>query len=128
MFKIDTNSPPEDNDIVTFLKGIDFVLPKGFMEFFKVSNGANVNSEMSYVSFWPLTDMIQLNKEYQVDEYAPKFFIIGSDGGDTAYAIEKTTGYIFEMPFIGMSNDEAVFKFKGLDDFLEYIKLGSSSK
>jgi hypothetical protein len=124
MFKIEKNSPPEHNEIAVFLKGIGFILPKGFMDFFKESNGADVSSDTSYVTLWPLTDMIQLNKEYNVDEYASNFFIIGSDGGDTAYAIEKTTGYIFEMPFIGMSNDEAVFKFKGFDDFLEYLKLG----
>jgi|GEM_PF-4074783 hypothetical protein len=33
--------------------------------------------------------MIQLNKDYNVDEYAPDFFIFGSNGGDTANAIKK---------------------------------------
>lgn len=33
--------------------------------------------------------MKQLNKDYNVDLYAPEFFIIGSDGSNTAYAIEK---------------------------------------
>jgi hypothetical protein len=28
---------------------------------------------------------------------------------DTAYAIERLTGNIFEMPFIGMPTEEAIF-------------------
>ena len=65
--------------------------------------------------------MIQLNKEYSVEEYAPKLFIFGSDGGDTAFAIEKSTGDIYEMPFIGMSKEEAVFKNKTFSEFIENI-------
>jgi len=48
------------------------------------------------MSFWPLKDMIALNLEYKVDDYAAKFFIIGSDGAEMAYVIERNTGYIFE--------------------------------
>lgn len=33
--------------------------------------------------------MIKLNKDYQLEEYASDFFIFGSDGRDTAYAIKK---------------------------------------
>ncbi len=49
----------------------------------------------------------------------PNFFIFGSDGGDTAFAIEKSTGRIFEMPFIGMSREEAVLKSNTFDEFLK---------
>ncbi|MGJ1409065.1 hypothetical protein ACR78Z_05270 [Sphingobacterium thalpophilum] len=52
---------------------------------------------------------------------APEFFIFGSDGGDTAFAIERSTGAIFEMPFIGMSKEEAVFRSKTFTDFLEEL-------
>lgn len=29
---------------------------------------------------WPLTDLIQLNREYEVSLYAPEFFLFGSNG------------------------------------------------
>lgn len=48
----------------------------------------------------------------------PEFFIFGSDGGDTAFAIEITTGYIYEMQFICMSKEEAIFIAKTFFDFL----------
>jgi hypothetical protein len=67
---------------------------------------------------WPLTELVKLNQDYQVEEYAPGFFIFGSDGGGESYCIEKETGYIYEMPFIGMSNQEASFKFETFTQFL----------
>jgi hypothetical protein len=47
--------------------------------------------------------------------------MFGSDGGDTAFAIEKSTGDIYEMPFIGMSKEEATFKNKTFTEFMETI-------
>jgi len=118
---IDKNTPPEESEINTFLELIDFIPPIGFIEFFKETNGADINTDNHYVVLWPLTEMVVLNKEYNVDEYAPEFFIIGSDGGDTAYAIEKNSSFIFELPFIGMSREEAVFRSKTFTEFIESL-------
>jgi hypothetical protein len=114
---IDGNPAPSEQEVGEFLGQIDFTLSKGFIEFFRESNGADISTDESYTLLWALTDMIQLNKDYSVEEYAPEFFIFGSDGGDTAYAIEKSTSYIYEMPFIGMSKEEAVLKNKTFTEF-----------
>ncbi len=119
MATIDRNTAPTVQEVEEFLEQIDFTLPKGFIEFFKESNGADISTDESYTLLWALTDMIQLNKDYSVEDYAPEFFIFGSDGGDTAYAIEKSTSDIYEMPFIGMSKEEAVFKSKTFTEFIE---------
>lgn len=63
--------------------------------------------------------MIQLNKDYDIEIYAPEFFIFGSDGGYTAFTIEKSTGKIFEMPFIGMEKEGATFIASSFDEFLK---------
>ncbi|WP_347066694.1 SMI1/KNR4 family protein [Flavobacterium sp. WV_118_3] len=121
MATIDRNTAPTKQEIETFLKEVDFNLPKGFMDFFKETNGADICTGKKYVLLWALTDMVELNKEYNVEEYAPEFFIFGSDGGDTAFVIEKSTGDIYEMPFIGMFKEEAVFKNKTFTEFIESI-------
>ena len=74
-----------------------------------------------YVMLWPLTNLFKNNEEYEVHIYAPEFFIFGSDGGGTAYAIEKETGNIFEIPFIGMSKEEAIFLAKTFHEFLQSL-------
>lgn len=118
---IEKSNPPTNEDVAFFLKQVNFVLPVGFIDFFIGSNGAYITSGESYVHLWALTNMFQLNKEYNVEEYAPDFFIFGSDGGDTAFAIEKVTGYIYEMPFIGMSKDEAILRNKNFSGFISAI-------
>ncbi|MGQ8869356.1 SMI1/KNR4 family protein [Myroides sp. TSA_177.3] len=121
MATIDRNTAPTSDEVEAFLGQVEFNLPKGFFEFFKEANGADISTDERYVVLWALTEMVQLNKEYNVAEYAPEFFIFGSDGGDTAFAIEKSTGNIYEMPFIGMSKEEAVFKDKTFTEFIESI-------
>ncbi len=116
---IDKNFPPTDIEVDSFIATIDFKMPQGFMEFYKENNGAFISAYDAYFVLWPLTELIKLNTSYKVATYAPDFFIFGSNGGDIAYAIEKVTGYIFEMPFIGMSKEEAVFKSKNLNDLIE---------
>jgi SMI1 / KNR4 family (SUKH-1) len=118
---INKKNHPTNNEIETFLKEVDFILPLGFIEFFKETNGADITKEEKYISLWPLTDQSLLNKDYNVEEYAPEFFIFGSDGADTAYAIERNTGHIYEMPFVGMSKEEAVFQNKTFTGFIENI-------
>lgn len=122
MATIEKNNPPTKEEVASFVKMIDFILPVGFRDFFEGANGAEINGDESFIILWPLTDMIQLNKEYNVEEYAPEFFIFGSDGGDMAYAIERLTGAIFEMPFIGMSKEEAVFRDETFTGFIENMK------
>jgi hypothetical protein len=119
MKNIEKNEPTNRIEIEDFLSEISFTLPKGFIEFYIQSNGAEVNSEEFYTILWPLSDMLPYNISYQIEKYAPEFFIFGTDGGDTAFVIEKTTGKIFEMPFIGMSTKEAIFIADSFNDFLE---------
>jgi hypothetical protein len=113
------NNPPSTKEVELFLKEIDFNLPTGFLEFFKEANGAELSTQEDFILLWPLTDMVQLNREYNVEEYAPGFFVFGSNGGDTAYAIQRNTGNIFELPFIGMSKEEAKLKSKNFAEFIE---------
>jgi SMI1 / KNR4 family (SUKH-1) len=119
MVTIERNSPSTSKEIKSFLKVLDFDLPFGFIDFFRKTNGVNISNENEYFFLWKLTDMVQLNKEYNVKEFAPEFFIFGSNGGDTAFAIEKDTGYIYEIPFIGMSKEEALLKSKTFEGFIE---------
>ena len=118
---INKNTPPVVEDIEKFLKNITFNLPEGFMDFFKTTNGADIDTGRNYLVLWPLTEMLKLNEEYNVAIYAPEFFVFGSDGGDIAYAIQKNTGNIFEIPFIGMSKKQAVFKYNTFTEFLENL-------
>jgi hypothetical protein len=38
-----------------------------------------------------------------------------------AFAIQKSTGLIYEMPFIGMSKEEATLKNNTFEDFIDNL-------
>jgi hypothetical protein len=118
MITIKRKGPLSSKEINVFLENINFELPKGFIEFYEQSNGGILSGENVYVDLWPLPDMIALNKNYEVDKYAPDFFIFGSDDGGTAYCIEKKTAFIYDMQFIGMPED-ARFICKNFNEFLQ---------
>lgn len=120
MVKIIKNTPPKEEEIHNFLKNINFLLPEGFVEFYSNSNGAEIYRDENYCLIWSINELIQLNIDYNVSEYASNFFIFGTNGGADAFCIEKSTGFIFDMPFIGMSNEDTSFICK---DFYSFLKI-----
>ncbi len=119
---LNRNNPTDKKSLAEFSSLVDFILPKGYIEFMSSSNGAEGQLSSTYFVLWPIEDLFSLNKEYHVDEFAPGFFIIGSDGGDTAFAIDKETGELYEMPFIGMSREEATLRAKDFSGLLETLE------
>jgi hypothetical protein len=124
--EIDQNPAPAEHELQEFLNNIQFNLPDDFLDFYKKANGGSIYFSEDFVNLWRLADIEKLNKDYNVDKYAPDFLIFGSDGGDTAYAIGKLTGHIYEMPFIGMSNEESIFKCKTFSEFLSSFGLDNT--
>lgn len=111
----------KSDDIEKLLSEINFIAPEPFVNFLKNVNSTQISINDDYIILWSLKDMARLNKEYMVEEYAPEFFIFGSNGGDEAYAIEKSTGYIYQIPFIGMNKKDAILKFKDFSILLDSI-------
>ncbi|MNT72535.1 hypothetical protein D3C72_2111440 [compost metagenome] len=101
---------------------IDFSLPQEFLLFLNEFNGGEgFVGENSYVILWKTSDLIEFNHGYMVNEFAPELFLIGSDGGGTAYAIRKIDGTFVQVPFIGMSIEESEKCGDDFKEFLEYL-------
>ena len=96
-------------------------LPNDYKEFILESNGAEgpIGKE-SYLAIWPINEIIELNNEYEVEEAQPGLIYFGSDGGDMAYAFDKTDNMsIVEIPFISIDvNDKKVLG----TNFEEFLK------
>jgi hypothetical protein len=119
MFTITKDLPPSLSELKTFSSQVDFKLPDGLIDFYRSSNGAILQSDAYYTELWHLQDMFKLNALYEVEQYAPEFFVFASDGGGTAFAIEKSTGDIYEMQFIGMSRMDAVLIACSFQEFID---------
>ena len=95
-----------------------------YSEFEKYVNsyytGEGMIGENSYLILWDKDELEELNDTYEVNEFMSDCILIGSDGGDTAYGIDKK-GCYFSVPFVGMSNDEICYLGKSFMDFLEKL-------
>jgi len=104
------------------LSTIDCKFPSDYIEFMKEKNGGEgIIGEGRYVQFWLLEELLEANADYMVHEFAPDLFLIGSDGGGTAFGVKRNEGIFIEVPFVGMSNDEAIERGKGFKEFLSFL-------
>src|SRR5438876_10095853 len=83
--------------------GVD--LPRDYVEFLQRSDGGEgFIGPNAYVILWQLSELVELNNAYQVEEYAPGLLIFGSNGGGEAYAFDTLASAmpIVSVPFVGM--------------------------
>jgi hypothetical protein len=54
--------------------------------------------------FWRIGELLEMNRAYEVADYAPGLFLFGSDGGGEAFAFDTRRGAnpIVSVPFVGM--------------------------
>jgi hypothetical protein len=54
-----------------------------------------------WFEIWPVEEMDQWNRDYEVEKYAPGFYGFAADGGGEMYAFGPG-GRIYALPLIGM--------------------------
>lgn len=116
-----------ENQYRYFIDNLPCRLPDDLYTLYKESNGAEGVIGDGYLILWPLSELIDLNRAYNVEKFAPDFFLFGSDGGDIAYGVERNTIRIYQMPFIGMSEAEAELIGNSLSDLLDHIEAEKNS-
>ncbi|MCM1125183.1 MAG: SMI1/KNR4 family protein [Lachnospiraceae bacterium] len=86
------------------------------------NGGVGMIGDNSFLNLWKLKEIVELNKEYEVNEYLTNVILIGSDGADTAYGINAQGKYI-EVPFIGMDDAEVEIIADSFEKFIQYLYL-----
>jgi hypothetical protein len=74
---------------------------------------------------WPLSSIEERNRDYLVDELAPGYVGIGSDGGGEMIALSPT-GEVVTLPFVGMEPKEAIVVAASWSEFESRIKSGGA--
>jgi len=122
--KFNGNAPVNVADRERFEGEAGFRLPDEYAAFLHRSNGGEgFIGQNAYVILWRLDELTEMNKAYQVNEYAPGLFIFGSDGGGEAYAFDIRTSAmpIVSVPFVGMDLSLAIVVALTFDGFLEAL-------
>ena len=71
-----------------------------------------------YIALWSALQVRELNEAYRVAEFAPSLILIGTDGGDTGFGIDETTGRYVSVPMIGMAREAFNNEGASFEEFL----------
>jgi hypothetical protein len=104
--KFNGNSPVDIATIQRFEAESHFDLPKEYAQFLQRANGGEgFVGQNAYVIFWRLEELPEMNRAYQVDEYAPGLFLFGSDGGGEAFAFDSRSAGVDIVSFTKYSKE-----------------------
>jgi hypothetical protein len=115
-----SNAPASEEVISVLLGTLRRSLPGQYLAFLRKANGGEGFVGEEYAMLWRCEDLIGHNQSYQVEELAPGFFLIGSNGGGEAYAFDVSSGssVLYQLPFIGMESQYANAVADSFDLFL----------
>ena len=117
-------NPPAGAEVIMQLEGDSGVnLPGEYKEFLRRQNGGEGFVGNAYAILWRAEELLEMNKSYQVHEYAPGLFLFGSDGGGEAFAFDVRTAAkpIVSVPFVGMELKEARPVASNFNEFLQAL-------
>ena len=107
-------APAAEDAIARLVNQLGFELPPDYLEFLRFSNGGCGDIPVQpwcFDSLWTVEELADCNRDYQVVDYCPGFFGIGSSGGGEMFAFDmrsKKPWPLVVVPFIGMEPDAAL--------------------
>ena len=116
--------PPASQEQIKMIeKKLGVALPTQYIDFLLHSNGYEGIVGKSYLVLWKIENLVMLNEEYAVNEFAPYLVLIGSDGGGEAYAFDtRMNGFpIINTPFIGLGLEEETIIGNSFSEFFENL-------
>jgi len=121
--EFNVNPPVSIEAIRQFERESGMSLREDYAAFLMHSNGGEGFIGKSYASLWPLEDLAEKNRSYQVADYSPGLYLFGSDGGGGAFAfdIRSNEQPIVCVPFIPLDSREAQILASTFEGFLEVL-------
>jgi hypothetical protein len=102
--KFNANPPASAAALREFECKAGLRLPEEYVQFLRQADGGEGFIGNAYLILWRVAELVELNRAYQVAEYAPGLLLFGSDGGGEAFAFDMRTEAkaIVAVPFVGM--------------------------
>ncbi len=119
--ELELGPPATDELLQRVLSSLPLAPPDDYVAFMRGANGAEgpVGAE-GYLQLWRLEELIELNREYQVEQFASGLLLFGSDGGGEAYGFLNRDGsvQIVGVPFVPLDIAQARFLGDSFEAFL----------
>jgi hypothetical protein len=95
-----------------------FEFPEDYISFMNNLDDNEINTENGYIELFPLNELDEINKEYEIDKLAPNYIAIGTNGGGVGIFINKENKQIFSIPFIGIEETDAILLANSFSEFI----------
>jgi len=84
--------------------GLGRELPRDYIAFLREHDGGEGSLGDRYLVLWKSTELVQFNREYEVEEYAPGVVLFGSNGANEGFGFDSRDGAmrVVMIPFVGM--------------------------
>lgn len=123
LVKFNGNPPLDATAIRRFETESGLCFPGDYVRFLQQMNGGEGFVGNAYVILWRTEELLEMNKAYQVSDYAPGLFLFGSDGGGEAFAFDTRSPAkpIVAVPFVGMDLSLARLVAQSFEGFLDEL-------
>lgn len=121
--RFNVNLPTDESSIRQFESEAGLRLPEDYAQFLQQADGGEGFVGNAYIILWRVGELLEMNRAYQVAEYAPGLFLFGSDGGGEAFAFDTRNDAkpIVSVPFVGMELKLARPLGSNFKEFLEEL-------
>ncbi|WP_158286609.1 SMI1/KNR4 family protein [Chitinophaga sp. S165] len=120
--EMDKNPPADPKTLINIITRLGFNFAPDYIDFMSEHNGAEgAVLEGEWLRLIPIEELEVYNQDYEVSEYLPNIFFIGSNCGGDAFGIRKAEGTFIQVPFVDME-EEAIWEHGNtFKDFLTSI-------
>ena len=85
--KFKPNSPASEQAIHNLAKSLSRPLPSAYLKAMAMADGGEGFVGGRYIQLRRVNELPERNQRLKVSQYAPDFYLIGSDGGGEAYGV-----------------------------------------
>jgi SMI1 / KNR4 family (SUKH-1) len=121
--EFDAKPPADPASVARCQSDLKFQLPAEFVQFLEQMNGGEGFVGENYLRVWPVEDLIEHNKGYNVEEFVPELFLFGSNGGGEAFAFDTRSAppAIVVVPFIVLNLEDTIMIAPNFNAFLQHL-------
>lgn len=121
--QLELGKKPTEKEFETILPQLPKNLPVSFFDFVKQHSGGNGDLPVQpyYFHLWTINELIENNRDYAIQENLPNYFGFGGNGGGEFLAINLVNFKVFTIPFVVMSERDAVQVAESFEEFLSLI-------
>lgn len=106
LLALGANGPATEAGVAAAEAALGAPLPGHYRDFLRRADGGEGPLGSGYLALWTVAELSELNRSYSVDELVPGLLLVGSDGGNTGYALDlrADAAPVVSVPFVPMDH------------------------